>query len=176
MSFQSTLTKRSAPLSKKVSASPLAFQDAFPASYLLQAPSSADRRYQPEHVSPTRYSYRRPLIKVAPQTIVSSSCYVYHLDSHIFKDPEAFRPERWLTESTSDAKEMESFFMPFSKGSRMCIGINLAYAVLHLTLAHFLRRFEISNKDTSDADMQWEDFFVPKTKGHLKVMLRETVD
>ena len=58
----------------------------------------------------------------------------------------------------------------------MCTGINLAYAELYLTLAHFNRRFEVSNWGTSDADMEWDDCFVPVTKGHLKVTLRETVD
>ena len=58
----------------------------------------------------------------------------------------------------------------------MCIGINLAYAELYLTSAHFFRRFEISNNGTSDADMQWDDCFTPVTKGHLKVFVKETVD
>ena len=58
----------------------------------------------------------------------------------------------------------------------MCIGINLAYAELYLILAHLYRRFEISNWGTLDADMQWDDCFVPMTKGHLKVVLRESAD
>lgn len=58
----------------------------------------------------------------------------------------------------------------------MCTGINLAHAELHLTLAHLFRRFEISNHGTSGADLQWDDCLVPKTKGHLKVTLKETVD
>ncbi len=52
-SFKSRLTRWSAPSSKRVSASPTGPQDAFPASYLPQAPSSADKRYQPEYAFPT---------------------------------------------------------------------------------------------------------------------------
>ncbi len=46
---KSRLTRWSAPSSKRVSASPTGPQDAFLASYLPQAPSSADKRYQPEY-------------------------------------------------------------------------------------------------------------------------------
>lgn len=54
--------------------------------------------------------------------------------------------------------------------------MNVAYAELHLTLAHLFRRFEISNNGTSDADLQWKDCLVTLAKGDLKVMLKETVD
>ena len=58
----------------------------------------------------------------------------------------------------------------------MCTGLHLAYAELNLTLAHLFRRFEITNHGTSDADMEWVDCFAPETMGHLKVMLKESVD
>ena len=58
----------------------------------------------------------------------------------------------------------------------MCSGSNLAYAELNLTLGHLFRRFEVSNHGTSERDMQWDDCFAPVTKGHLKVMLKESVD
>jgi benzoate 4-monooxygenase len=40
-------------------------------------------------------------------------------DERIFKDPEVFRPERWLE---PDAKELLDYFLPFSQGPRACIG------------------------------------------------------
>ena len=116
------------------------------------------------------------LTSVYLQTIVSSSNYVYHQDPHTFHDPEAFRPERWLAESPGDLREMERNFFPFSRGSRSCIGSNLAHAELNLTLAHLFRRFDISNHGTSERDMQWDDCFSPVTKGHLMVMLKDSAD
>ena len=71
---------------------------------------------------------------------------------------------------------MEKKFIPFSKGSRACIGMNLAYAEMHLILAHLFRRFEISNAGTTDADMEWDDSFTMVTRGHLKVTVRESVE
>lgn len=101
---------------------------------------------------------------------------MYHHDPQTFKDDEKFQPERWLADATVEPREMESKFMPFSKGSRACIGMNLAYAELHLILAHLFRRFEIANFGTSDADMEWDDCFAPMTRGHLKVSVRKSVD
>ena len=66
--------------------------------------------------------------------------------------------------------------MPFSKGSRACVGINLAYAELYLITAYLFRRFDIANAGTTDADMEWKDEFVIAFKGHLKATVRESVD
>ena len=71
---------------------------------------------------------------------------------------------------------MENQFIPFSRGSRACIGINVAYAELYLVVAHLFRRFEILNDGTSDRDMEWDDCIVAMKKGLLKVIVRENVD
>ena len=178
-SFKSRLTKRSAPSSKKVSASPTASRDVFPASYLPQAPSSADRRYQPEYaLPPTHLIHRYLLTLTSLQTVVSSSSYVYHQDASTFPSPETFQPERWLSDPTDrePRERMESKFMPFSRGSRACTGLNLAWAELYLILAHLFRRFDVSNSGTTEADMRWDDCFVPMTRGHLKVVLGESAE
>lgn len=114
--------------------------------------------------------------KIPAGTVVSSSAYVYHQDPHTFTDPQTFRPERWLAPPTGGSSEMDAKFVPFSKGSRSCIGINLAYAELDLIVAHLYRRFDVSNAGTTDADMQWKDCLAPVTKGHLKVTVKESVD
>ena len=120
---------------------------------------------------------RYPLINASLQTLVSSSCYIHYQDPDTFVDPQAFRPERWLEDTTEgQLEEMEKKFVPFSRGSSSRIGINLAYASLHLFLAHIIHRFEISNAGTTDADMQWDDCGVPKTRGHLTVTVRESAD
>ncbi|OQE13535.1 hypothetical protein PENFLA_c046G02007 [Penicillium flavigenum] len=101
------------------------------------------------------------------QTIVSSSHYVYHFDSHIFDDPFAFKPERWLDET--DSQRLDKHMLSFSRGSRGCIGINLAYAELYLIFAHVLRKFDLSLDGTTMDDMTLRDYYAPMAKGHLKV-------
>ena len=110
------------------------------------------------------------------KTSVSSSAYVYHLDAHTFTDPQTFRPERWLDIPPTDQKELESKFVPFSKGSRACVGMNLAYASLYLITAYLFRRFEFCNAGTTDADMEWKDTLAIAFKGRLRATVRESVE
>jgi len=50
---------------------------------------------------------------------------------------------------------------------------SLAYAELYLTIAHLFRKFDISLHEMTAADMEWDDCFVPKTRAHLKAVVRE---
>ncbi|WP_394835624.1 cytochrome P450 [Pendulispora rubella] len=60
-----------------------------------------------------------------------------------FSDPEAFRPERWLTpQAVGDAHEPTAF-MPFGSGPRMCPGRTLAMLELRVALAMIFRNFDI---------------------------------
>ena len=56
-----------------------------------------------------------------------------HLNSQVYTDPETFRPERWL-EDNADALE-SAYFVPFSKGSRMCLGHKCVSSLDHDTAA-----------------------------------------
>ena len=105
---------------------------------------------------------------IPPGTTVSMSCYVYHHDSKVFEDPYKFKPDRWLAGEDKVA-EMDRYFMPFSRGSRACMGSNLAYAQLHYTLTYLLRNFDLELFETTERDMEWHDSFVMATFGHLKV-------
>ncbi|KAJ9605319.1 hypothetical protein H2200_009976 [Cladophialophora chaetospira] len=106
---------------------------------------------------------------IAPGTRVSFSHYVYNNDPAIFLDPYSFKPERWLE---ADADELEKHMVSFSRGSRNCMGMNLAYAELYTTFAHLAHTFDILNDGTTDEMMDWTDAFTPRLKGHLKVILR----
>jgi cytochrome P450 len=67
--------------------------------------------------------------------------------------------------------EMNRFMVAFSKGTRACIGINLANMELYLTMAHLIRRFDLQT-DTTDEDMKWDDMVVPSFHGEFKFMPR----
>ncbi|ETN39087.1 uncharacterized protein HMPREF1541_05309 [Cyphellophora europaea CBS 101466] len=104
-------------------------------------------------------------------TALSMSCYIYHQHPAYFAEPEKFLPERWL--DREQAASMEKYFMPFSRGSRGCIGQNLAWAELYYTFAFLFRRFQLEAFETTEADMEWHDAFVVATFGHLKVKARK---
>ena len=90
------------------------------------------------------------------------STYIQHRNEDLFPDAETFNPDRWLGTHNS---ELEKYLVNFSKGTRSCLGINLAKAELFLTLAMIFRRFdlELFETDRSDVDMA-HDFFVPYTR------------
>lgn len=44
------------------------------------------------------------------------------LDPEIFDEPMEFRPDRWLA-SNPDLAQITPYFLPFGRGSRMCLGM-----------------------------------------------------
>lgn len=47
------------------------------------------------------------------------SAWYMHTDPNVYQDAMTFRPERWLENVTP---EMHRNYVPFSKGSRRCLG------------------------------------------------------
>ncbi|KAF3921535.1 hypothetical protein AA313_de0201857 [Arthrobotrys entomopaga] len=112
--------------------------------------------------------------QLPPGTITMNSNYIYHMNPKVFPNPEKWDPERWFVE---DTKEMENYFMPFSRGARICIGLNLAWAELSLVLAKVVRRFELAYaEDFKHENMEWGAFFIPATKGMLTVTVKERTE
>lgn len=64
-----------------------------------------------------------------------------HLNAEHFPDPRAFRPERWLDQSTAERHAFS--FLPFVAGGRACIGQKLALQEATIILSHLVRRFKI---------------------------------
>ena len=62
----------------------------------------------------------------------------------------------------------------FSRGSRSCICMNLAYAELYLTLVYLFRWFEVVLHGVGREDIEdWKDCFVAVTRKHSMVSLRK---
>lgn len=72
-------------------------------------------------------------------TGVGMTAYLVHRNEEIFANPQQFRPERWLGE---DNKNLKNYLIPFSRGTRVCPGMNLARAELFSVLAAVFREFD----------------------------------
>ena len=70
--------------------------------------------------------------------IIFSQFMTQHLP-HLYPEPEAFRPERWLSISPSPYA-----YFPFGAGPRMCIGGPLAMVILKAVLPTILKRFKVT--------------------------------
>ena len=118
---------------------------------------------------------------IPPNTPVGMTSVLIHQDESVFPDAHSFLPERWL-----DNPRLDRYLLSFSKGSRNCLGINLAYAEMKLCLAAVFSRF--GSKDVRlEGDEGWlelvgtgvedvefhRDAFVPMAKeGSLGVRFR----
>jgi cytochrome P450 len=98
---------------------------------------------------------------------ISMSQPLIHYNPAIFPEPMTFNPDRWLEGTPEDRKKLERYLVPFSGGSRACIGKHLAMAELHIAFASVIRRFEgmrLVSPKTKDDLMPYHDEFVPSPK------------
>ncbi|OJD31473.1 cytochrome p450 [Diplodia corticola] len=105
---------------------------------------------------------------IPPGAIIGCSAYSVHYDESVWgPDAREFRPERWLTD---DAKHLANYLVTFSKGSRQCIGINLAEAELLAMFAHVFRKFdmELVTKTVTPRDV----FATVLDEGEVKVSFK----
>jgi cytochrome P450 len=94
------------------------------------------------------------------------SAGLLHRNTSIFPSPEEFQPERWLNNPS-----LSRYLFSFSKGSRQCVGINLAYSELYVCLNTIFSRYGsdgpakivLFETDESDVELQ-HDLFVPYPK------------
>ncbi|KAK3703653.1 hypothetical protein LTR37_014349 [Vermiconidia calcicola] len=99
-------------------------------------------------------------------SVVGMSSHFVHSSEEIFENSNAFDPERWLG---SNAQSLDKWLVNFSRGPRMCLGFNLAWAELYLTFAYVSRSFEVEIESSSPKELKWRDVFLPEYIGpHLK--------
>ncbi|KAF3024908.1 hypothetical protein E8E14_012819 [Neopestalotiopsis sp. 37M] len=90
---------------------------------------------------------------------------ITHYDEAVFEDPMKFNPDRWLR--PEQKKALDSGMLMFSKGSRACLGMNLALCELHLALAALTLRVlpHIQLYETTEEDIRYDyDMLIPMPK------------
>lgn len=91
-------------------------------------------------------------------------CYTTQRDPTVYACPDDFIPERWL-ESDKVSNEMKAMFMPFSAGSRACLGINLAWMELKVITATLVREHSVQlGPSTTENNMKMIDHFLAAPK------------
>ncbi|KKY34268.1 putative benzoate 4-monooxygenase cytochrome p450 [Diaporthe ampelina] len=82
---------------------------------------------------------------------VATSTYALHRDSEIYKQPNEFRPERWLVRPHDP--RLYAAFTPFMKGPRACPGKAVAYVAMQTALFHMLREYDFERAGSKEKCM-----------------------
>ena len=104
--------------------------------------------------------------------------HMHHCES-VFPDSHSFKPERWLSDDQKGpdrAKQLSRYMVAFSRGNRMCLGMQMAYLEMFATIAMLFRRFEMElfRTDRTSVDF-YRDFVTAQVKpgGHgVRVLVR----
>ena len=121
---------------------------------------------------------------IPPGYPVGMTSVLVHHDESIFPNSRAFDPERWIKNP-----RLDQFLVSFSKGSRQCLGINLAYAELYLCLSTIFRRFgsggnngvkfkddegvlELYETDLGDVEIEADGFLPLAREGSKGIRIR----
>ncbi|KAK6849985.1 cytochrome P450 [Apiospora arundinis] len=104
-------------------------------------------------------------------TPIGMSAFITHRDAGVFPDPEEFRPERWVTAEGERNTALDKYLLSFSKGSRICLGMNLAICELYLTIAAIVLRVapQMRLLNENDDAIKWDyEVMIPKPKKGTK--------
>jgi len=80
---------------------------------------------------------------IPKNTMVILNLYSIHHNEDDWENPNEFKPERWLNVDGSLKPEKEFSFVPFSTGTRSCIGEKMARMELFLIVTRVLAKFEV---------------------------------
>ncbi|KAK6515000.1 hypothetical protein TWF506_007355 [Arthrobotrys conoides] len=108
---------------------------------------------------------------IPPDTVVSMSIYLMHHNATVYTNPKVFDPDRWLDVAATSPQER--YFVPFSKGSKSCFGIYLAYAEIYGTLAALFRRFKFTLHKDNQFTEKWVDYMILDNQADLVVSVEE---
>ncbi|KAL3440678.1 cytochrome P450 [Aspergillus insuetus] len=103
---------------------------------------------------------------IPARTPVSMTIPFLNHDEKIFPNSKCFVPERWLDSPMADnGSPLERYFVGFGKGTRSCLGLNLAWCELYLVFAALFRFFDFELFETDITDIEFvHDFFIPFPK------------
>ncbi|MFF4349826.1 cytochrome P450 [Streptomyces sp. NPDC001530] len=120
-----------------------AFSDLPELDYTRRAVTEALRLFPPAWILTRTTTAETELAgqPLPPGTIILFSPYVLGRDPGVFPDPGRFDPDRWLPERVSPAQR--GALLPFSAGSRKCIGDAFGMAEATLALAAVSARWQL---------------------------------
>ncbi|XP_063917057.1 cytochrome P450 306a1-like [Zophobas morio] len=87
---------------------------------------------------------------IAKGTTIMPLLWGIHMDPNVWKNPEEFRPERFLTDDGKFYKP--EAFVPFQSGKRICVGDEITITIASMLIARVLQNFKLGCVDSSPID------------------------
>ncbi|KAJ5907369.1 hypothetical protein N7495_000051 [Penicillium taxi] len=120
-------------------------------------------------------------IYVPGGTMVSSSPIWYLRDEDAFPEPDLYRPSRWLAKDQHAVAPLnKEYYIPFSRGPNVCIGIHFAYLELFLSVSQILKLYRLEPVDKLAMNTNIEAILPPRLefvaaipKCSLRVILQD---
>ncbi|KAL3458869.1 cytochrome P450 [Aspergillus heterothallicus] len=109
------------------------------------------------------YSTTSRNVRLLPKPFQFSEWTIPARTPDIFPNSKSFVPERWLESGkTKNGSPLERYFVGFGKGTRSCLGLNLAWCEMYLVSASLFRFFDLELYETDVTDVEFaHDFFIP---------------
>ncbi|KAK4209717.1 putative cytochrome P450 E-class, group I [Rhypophila decipiens] len=103
--------------------------------------------------------------RIPAGTPVGMTTLLMHMDERLYPEPHRFEPERWVDPEAR--KKTEKTYAPFSRGTRICLGMHLAWAEVYLVMAALLQKFDFDFEGLTHEDHfeVMSDQFIISTKG-----------
>ena len=92
--------------------------------------------------------------KIPKGTLVVVNLWAVNHDPRVFDNPHEFNPYRFLDGNGALCEKKSRLQMPFSIGSRRCLGSTLAKAEIFLLLACLLHKYQFSSPNGSNIDLK----------------------
>lgn len=79
-----------------------------------------------------------------------------HHNETVFPNSHSYDPTRWLNSpmGPTGKKQLSRYMVSFSKGTRVCAGLNLAYAELYIAIANIFQRVDMELFETTVEDVK----------------------
>jgi cytochrome P450 len=128
----------------------------------------------------TRFEEKFAAYQTPARTNLFISPYLLHRHPKYWKDPESFQPERWIHKDDAAHEEFMAkirfVYIPFSVGSRVCIGQRFATIEAKLILVSLIQAFSFQIAPSQrDTDFTFTNLITMKTKPELKVSVKSRV-
>ncbi|XP_045173502.2 cytochrome P450 4A24-like [Mercenaria mercenaria] len=140
-------------------------------SYLTQFVKETMRFYSPVPVLTRRNEHPIEIdgYEIPTGCSINIQSYLIHHNKHVWTDHNEFKPERFNAVNR-DGNEIYGF-LPFSAGSRNCIGQVFAMNEVKITIAKLVKKFEVVKDPDYETDIRPE--FVMRPSDGIKVFLKK---